>query len=144
MEILNPQPIRLTEYIAIKDNLDKADVPAFYAPEFYFSPRKIDLLNFMFVEFSITYHGGIDNELVFSYKSYTSFNFICESIDADLKSLMQFIDDYYNHTELFLAQFGVITQQQIEKSMGRNDRSFFEQIAKVAMDTLRLNNIINT
>ena len=144
MEILNLQPIRLLEYIAVKDNLDKADAPAFYAPEFKFSGQKVDLLNFMFVEFSIIYHAGVNNELVFSYKSCTSFNLISEGTDADLKSLMQFIDDYYNHTELFLKQFGVITQQQIEKSMGRNDRLLFGQIANVALDNLRLNNIINT
>lgn len=144
MEILNLQPIRLLEYVAIKDNFDKADTPAFYAPEFKFSGQKIDLLNFMFVEFSLIYHAGENNDMVFSYKSFTSLNFISKGRKADLKSLMLFIDDYYNHTESFLKQFGVITQQQIEKSMGRNDRLLFEQIANVALDTLRLNDMISS
>lgn len=68
MEILNLQPIRLLEYIAIKDNLDKADAPAFYAPEFKFGSQKVDLLNFMFVEFTLIYYAGVDNELVLAIK----------------------------------------------------------------------------
>ena len=95
----------------------------------------------MFVSFSIEYYGCHTNDHIFSYESCTSFNLVTENQDADLKSLVQFIDDYYKHTELFLGQFGVITQKQIEKSMGLNGRSFFEKIANDAIDSLRANNL---
>ena len=141
MKILNLGPITILKYISTKENLDKAIIPSLYESQFSFEGRKIGSLNTMFVSFSIEYYGGHTNDHIFSYESCTAFDFLREGYDTDLKSLVQFIADYYKHTELFLRQFGVITQKQIEKSMGLNGRSFFEKIANDAIDNLRANNL---
>lgn len=140
MEIFNFKPIRLLEYVAVKDNFDYANQPTAYGPEFGFTAKSMTSLNEMFVEFSLYCHGGFDNHLVFSYKSCASFNFVSEGFDEDVRSLVHFIENYYNHTELFLEQFGVITQQRIEELMGVNTPSF-KKIANIAIDNIRLNNI---
>lgn len=143
MKILNVQPVRILKYLSTKENfnLDEATLSSFYAPEFGFEVDKTDSLTTMLISFSIEYHVGYNNTHVFSYESCTSFNFESEGYDADLISLMEFIDKYYRHTESFLEQFGLLTQQQIEKSMQRNDRGYFKHIAEIAIDTLRKNNV---
>lgn len=140
MKIFNLQPITVLEYIAVKENLNSANRAAAYGPEFSFGAKKIDSLNLMSVDFSIYYYGGED-QLVFSYKSYTSFNFESEGFDSDLTSLTHFIENYYEHTESFLEQYGIITQEKIEILMGLNDRLFFKKYANTMIDNIRSNNI---
>lgn len=140
MRIFNLYPITVLEYIAVKENLNSADQAAAYIPEFSFGAKTIDSLNLMLVDFNIYYYGGQD-QLVFSYKSCTSFNFESEGFDSDLTSLTHFIENYYEHTEAFLKQYGVITQEKIEKLMGKNDRLLFNRYAHIMVDNIRSNNI---
>ncbi|MGN8068999.1 hypothetical protein [Mucilaginibacter sp. 22184] len=115
MKIFNISPFQVTKYIFNQEHLAKSLIERSYESGFGYTGKKVELLNTLIITFDITYCAGENDELLLSYESHSRFNFESEGFEHDVRSIEQFLKEYYVHTEVFFQQYGFKTIQEIEK-----------------------------
>jgi len=137
MEIFNLQPIRVTNYIFNEEELPKAEKNFNSEIGFGFTGKKQDTANILITEFQLIYNVGEDDDLLLSYNSYCQFEFKSVGYDADIKTLINFLSDFYAHTEAFFQQYGFTTLRELEEKI--DFKRDLESSALIAIDSLRYN-----
>ncbi|RZL62460.1 MAG: hypothetical protein EOO93_08695 [Pedobacter sp.] len=104
-----------------------------YEEEIFFTDDPNELL----VIGSSTVEEGA-GDILMSYKSYCQFNLENEGYDADVLSLIDFLNGYYQHTQKFLDQYG-IELLGLEKEQFLSDN--IKANAKCAIENLQGSNM---
>lgn len=118
MKIFNVRPIKVARYLFNEEHLAKSASKCSYESSFGYNGKKTESLNTFVITFNILHHAGEDNDLLLSYKSYSQFNFESGGFDADVLSIMKFLNEYYKHTAAFFEQYGLKTIPAMEEEIG--------------------------
>jgi len=163
MKIFNLQPITVTEYIFNEAHLAESRNSHSYSSGFEFMCSVVDSLKTMVISFDIlSTVGGVEweetiissddpngwtaelhgveveedaGDILVSYKSSCRFNLENEGLDADIKSMTDFLEEYYLHTQKFLSQYGFESLAAREEEMRMNYR--LRSDALIAIENLR-------
>ncbi|QPH38773.1 hypothetical protein [Pedobacter endophyticus] len=148
MKIFNLQPITVTKYIFNEAHLAESHNGHSYSSGFEFKCSVVDSLKTMVISFDIlSTVGGVEweetiissddpngwtvelhgveveedaGDILVSYKSSCRFNLENQGLDADIKSMTDFLGEYYLHTQKFLNQYGFESLEAQEEEMRMN------------------------
>lgn len=131
MKIFDKQPIRVLEYLMDPRCLEEKSGNSLYDPQFTFGYQNIESVDVVTILFNMRYCVGIHDEQLFQYCSYSQFGFIPEGFLEDLKSIENYLEQYYLHTEKFMSLFVCRPMKEIEKDYDR--RLYFNAVGLLEM-----------
>lgn len=163
MKIFNLEPIKVNEYIINNKYLAESCHESDYESGFDFMFDKVDALYTLTLEFDIRYTVRDEGEeiiellegpnkflkhisfefgkgdIILSYNISSQFNFENEGFDADVLSLIDFLEKFYLHIKLFISQAGFEVIKKAEEKERMNYPLRGEAVGII--DNLRANNM---